>query len=62
MTAGYRVWCDICGAEYDERDPAVRFIGGVWECNEESACFDRKAMNSLNGQALTEVRPDDDRG
>lgn len=41
----YEVTCHICGARYAEQDPAVRFIltDHVWECEDASACFDRKA-------------------
>ena len=38
--------CDICGRSYDLRDPAVRWLNvdGVWTCADESACFDRLAI------------------
>lgn len=46
----YEVTCDICGKTWLEQDPGVRFLGsdGVWECSEEAACFDRRAMKALD--------------
>ena len=46
----YDVFCHICGQKWSEQDPSVRFVhgDGVWECSEESACFDRRAMRHLH--------------
>ena len=35
--------CARCGAEYGQRDPAVRWlpVEGVWVCADEVACFGR---------------------
>ena len=47
---GYDVFCHICGQSWREQDPSVRWVhgDGVWECSEESACFDRRAMRQLH--------------
>jgi alpha-D-ribose 1-methylphosphonate 5-phosphate C-P lyase len=47
---GYDVFCHICGQKWAEMDPSVRLVhgDGVWECSEESACFDRRAMRQLH--------------
>ena len=38
--------CAICGKTWDTLDPGVRFIhgDGRWECADEPACFDRRAL------------------
>jgi hypothetical protein len=42
----YDVFCSICGHQWDMRDPGVsyRYMDAVWECHDESLCFERKAM------------------
>jgi len=39
------VVCDICGTFYDQADPGVRYlpIDGVWVCEDEAECFERRA-------------------
>lgn len=46
-------FCSICGHRWDTRDPGVRYIysEGTWECTDEGLCFDRRALNSLEGDA-----------
>lgn len=44
------VFCDICGKQWDMRDPGVNRFTSVWECADESLCFERKAMNSLDAE------------
>jgi hypothetical protein len=40
------VRCEICGKQYDSRDPGVRYWYGEgdWSCSDEVACFDRIHM------------------
>ena len=47
------VFCTICGHCWDSRDPGVRYLYGdcVWECADEGACFERKAMTDLDREA-----------
>lgn len=51
----YEVICDICGKTWLEQDPGVRYVygDGVWQCSEESPCFDRRAMIDLEKEAWT---------
>ena len=46
---GYEIFCHICGKPYHEQDPEVRRIWteGVWECFNESACFERAALERM---------------
>ena len=39
-------FCVICGKQWDALAPGVRFVrgDGRWECPDEVACFDRRAM------------------
>lgn len=39
-------FCEICGKQWEVLDPAVRYVhgDGRWECADEVACFDRRAM------------------
>ena len=49
----YDVWCHICGTRWKEQDPGVtyHYDSGLWECYDESLCFERKAMAELEQQA-----------
>jgi hypothetical protein len=40
------VFCAIDGQQWDALDPGVRYVhgDGRWECVDEVACFDRRAM------------------
>jgi hypothetical protein len=40
------VFCAIDGQRWDALDPGVRFVhgDGRWECVDEVACFDRRAL------------------
>ena len=55
------VFCDICGQRHDIRSPNVRRIWStdVYECMDESACFERKAMTDLDRE-VQEVTRDGD--
>ena len=46
----YDVFCHICGHQWAEQDPGVRFIltDHVWECTDMGLCFERQAMNRLD--------------
>ena len=48
-----QAWCEICGKQWAALDPGVRYVhgDGRWECADETACFDRRAMQ----QALDDV-------
>jgi alpha-D-ribose 1-methylphosphonate 5-phosphate C-P lyase len=39
-------FCEICGKQWAALDPGVRYVhgDGRWECADEVACFDRRAM------------------
>jgi hypothetical protein len=43
------VYCEICGKEWDSRDPDVFWlnIDRAWFCADEGLCFERRAMASL---------------
>ena len=49
MMRGDRVWCHICEHEWDSLDPGVHYfiIDGTWECVEEPACLERRAVAAL---------------
>jgi hypothetical protein len=51
------VFCSICGQRWDMRNPEVRRMGSdsTWECNDESACFTRKAMNDLEMEVIRDA-------
>ena len=38
--------CAICGKAWDTLDPGVRYVhgDGRWECWDEQACVDRRAL------------------
>jgi hypothetical protein len=44
--------CEICGHRWDMRDPGITLVWGdmAWECTDESACFERKAMAALDAE------------
>jgi hypothetical protein len=48
-----QAFCEICGKQWAALDPGVRYVygDGRWECADEVACFDRRAMQ----QALDDV-------
>ena len=51
------VFCDICGHRWDSRDPGVRYLygDGRWECDDEPACFTRRAMQAGLDQVTAEL-------
>jgi len=42
------VRCAICPKRWDALDPGVRYVhgDGRWECADEVACFDRRAIQA----------------
>jgi hypothetical protein len=53
------VWCEICGHQWDSRDPGVRYIygDGRWECYDEAQCFGRRAIRAALEHAFSQMPP-----
>ena len=51
------VFCAICPKMWDALDPGVRYVhgDGRWECADEQACFDRRAIQRGLDRAWAEV-------